>query len=431
MDHTTIIDIGSDKIAVAVATNDAEQAVTRIIGFASSPSKGIKKSQIIDINEASKSLENALNQAERMAGGRISNAHLVVGGPNILSLNSHGVVAVNYQTNDISEEDIERVVESAKAVSLAANREIIHVLPREFIVDGQGEIKNPVGMNGVRLEVNTHIVTASSISLNNIRKVCTMLGIDIESFIFSGLASAYATLNETEKELGCMLLDIGAGTTDLCSYADNAITYTGVVPVGARNVTNDISAGLRVSLESAEKLKRFLYTLEQKQKEKHEENELIADSGTINIASLRLPEKLTSVPSSELVEGILFPRIDEMVDMIAQELRQNELLSRIPAGFVITGGGTYTPYLQERMRLRFNLPVRTAKPPLLSGIADELAHPEYAALVGALLYTKDQVEVGGKSSFSLPSMPKIPGINVQKAVKSVGSFFKNFIPGGK
>lgn len=425
-DHITVIDIGSEKIAVAVATREQDGAQLRIIGFASTPSKGIKRSQIIDINEATKTLETALNQAERMAGGRLSAAHLVIGGPNITSLNSHGVVAVNYQTNDIGEEDIGRVVDSAKAVSLAAHREILHVLPREFIVDGQGDIKNPVGMNGVRLEVNTHIVTASSIALNNIRKVCNLLGIDIQGLVFSGLAAATATLNDTEKELGCLSLDIGAGTTDLCVFTESAVTYTGVVPVGARNVTNDISAGMRVSLESAERIKRYLYSVEEKQRQKTDDGDIF-DVTALNFASLRLPEKLTTVSYTSLVENIIFPRIDEMLDMIEDEIKAHELKGKIPAGIIITGGGTCTPYLQERMRVRLNLPVRTAKPPLLSGIADELTQPEYAALIGGLMYARDNA--GKEGGLSFPSIAL--GDSMKKGLSSLTSFLKNFIPGGK
>jgi len=423
MDQIAIIDIGSDKIGTAVAAIDKETGSPRIIGFSAVPSKGIKKSQIIDINEASKSLDESITQAERMAGNRINRAIVVVGGPNIQSLNSHGVVAVNYQTNDIQEEDIERVIESARAVSLATTREIIHVLPKEFIVDGQGEIKNPIGMNGVRLEVNTHIVTASTISLNNIRKVCSMLGIDIEGFVFSGLAASYAMLSETEKEIGCMLLDIGAGTTDICVYCDNAVVYTGVIPLGARNVTNDISAGLRISLESSEKVKRYLYQY----KDKHPED----TEDEISIASLHLTEKMQNISKKELVEGIIYPRLDELLDFLEREIRQNELIGKMPAGIILTGGGMSTPYLRERMADRFSLPVRTGTPKLLGGVADELTQPEYAALVGAMLFSKDMSSKQG-GSFTMPELPKIfSGGAVKEQFSQVVSFFKNFIPGSK
>ncbi len=423
MDQIAIIDIGSEKIGTAVATIDEKNAsAPRVIGFAAMPSKGIKKSQIIDINEATKSIEESITQAERMAGNRINHAIVVVGGPNIQSLNSHGVVAVNYQTNDIQEEDIERVIESARAVSLAATREIIHVLPKEFIVDGQGEIKNPIGMNGVRLEVNTHIITASSTALNNVRKVCSLLGVEIDGFVFSGLAASYAILSDTEKELGCLLLDIGAGTTDLCVYADNAVLYTGVVPLGARNVTNDISAGMRISLESSEKVKRYLYQY----KEKHED-----EGDTISIASLHLPEKLDSVNKKELVDGILYPRLDELIDFLEREIRQNELAGKIPAGVVMTGGGMLTPYLRERMSERFSLPVRTGSPKLLGGVADELSQPEFAALVGAMLFSKD-MRGRSSSSFAFPELPQfLSGGAVKEHMSKIVSFFKNFIPGSK
>lgn len=423
MDTITVIDIGSEKIAVATAT--VEEGVNpHVIGFSAEKSKGIKKSHIIDINEATKTLEKAINNTERMAGNRINRATIVIGGPNIMSLNSHGVVAVNYQTNDIQQEDIERVVDSAKAVSLAANREIIHVLPQEFTVDGQGEIKNPVGMNGVRLEVETHIITASAISLNNIRKVCGLLGIDIEGFVFSGIASAQANLTETEKELGCAMLDIGAGTTDICIFSDSSVIHTAVVPVGSRNVTNDISAGLRISIESSEKLKRFLFDYEKKQEEKDEDEE------DINIASLRLSERITTVQKKELIQGIIYPRIDELVELVEKELKHSDILAKIPSGIIISGGGAGTPYLVARLKQSFSLPVRIGVPHVLGGIADELHTPEYSALVGALLYTKDIKEP--RQSFAFPELPNVFGkMEVKENFNKLVDFFKNFIPGSK
>jgi cell division protein FtsA len=422
MSNISSIELGSEKISCAIASIDEQNSQpVRILGFASVASHGIKRAQIVDIQEVTKALEECLNQAERMAGTRINQAVLITSGPNIDSQTSHGIVAVNYQNQDISSDDISRVVESAKAISLASNREIIHVIPTQFIVDGQASIKNPVGMNGVRLEVDTHIISASSINLNNIRKICSLLGVNVGSFVFGGLASAEAVLSDTEKELGCILADIGSGTTDLCVYVDGAIAHTAVIPLGSKNVTSDIAAGLRVSLGSAEKVKLML---------SNKQTDLDKKKDEISFSSLKLPEKIDNVSHKTLVEGIIKPRIEEIAQYIKQELCHLNLKSQTPSGVILTGGGALTPYITSMIKKELGLPVRVAYPTELSGVADELKNPSYAAIVGALLYSEKQEEETSK--IQIPDLGKIfKNFEIQDSLKKGIDFLKSFIPGTK
>lgn len=433
MNNVAAIELGSEKIACAIASIQEEnnKKQLRIIGFASSQSKGIKRAQIIDIQEVTSALENCLTQTERMAGTRINKAILVISGPNIASQTSHGIVAVSYQNRDIQEEDVERAIESAKAISLAANRQIVHVLPKQFIVDGQGGIKNPVGMNGVRLEVETHIITANSTNLGNIQKTCNLLGINVDRFIFSGLASSEAVVNETEKELGCVLIDIGGGTSDLCVYVDGAITHTAVIPLGAKNVTSDIAAGLRISLDSAEKIKLYLAKLNGEDGKKSGSKKNLDSSDELSLASLHLPEQLQTVSRKILVNGIIKPRLEEIAEFVYKELQNFDLKDQTPAGLIITGGGAQTPYLTEVLKKELSLPVRVGFPLELAGISEELTEPRYAALVGALVYSLHEQQQTDKI-FTLPELPSfLKNIELKEGFKKTVDFLKSFIPGVK
>jgi len=435
MSNLISIELGSEKITCTIASSDPQNPKNlRIIGFASVISHGIKRAQIVDIQEVTKSLEECLNQVERMAGTRVNEAILVTSGPNIASQTSHGIVAVNYQNQDISEEDINRTIESAKAISLANNREIIHVIPQQFIVDGQTNIKNPVGMNGIRLEVDTHIISASSINLNNIRKVCSLLGVNVKYFVFAGLASAQAVLTDTERELGCVLVDIGSGASDICVYSDGAIVHTSVLPLGAKNVTSDIAAGLRVSLESAEKIKLFLSNKESGSKQSNQSIKVrktgAESSDEISLESLSIPEKIDIISQKILVDGIIRPRLEEIAQYLKEDLARIKAPVQTPAGIILTGGGALTPYLLETIKKELKMPVRIGLPQELEGVSDELRDPRFAALVGALQYTVTQPEETPR--LSIPNLGKVfKNFEVKEGLQKTIEFFKSFIPGAK
>ena len=248
------VDVGTSKVVTIIATCPPEEPVN-VIGVSSVESRGLRKGHVVDIDDAVGSISRSLEEAERMAGYSIGSAFISVGGSHIASQNSRGVVAVAEPDKEITPNDVNRVFEAAKAINLPSSREILHVLPRGYIVDGQEGIKDPVGMTGVRLEAETHIITSAVTATRNLAKCLDQVGVEIESLVFGGLASSQSVLTETEKELGVILVDIGGGTTDICLYTEGALAYSSVLPVGAKNITNDLAIGLRVSMESAEKIK--------------------------------------------------------------------------------------------------------------------------------------------------------------------------------
>ncbi|KKS80043.1 MAG: Cell division protein ftsA [Candidatus Woesebacteria bacterium GW2011_GWC1_43_10b] len=249
---TAGIELGSSRVATLIAQVATDpvtfESSINIVGVSSVPSQGVKKGQIVDIEETVEAAISSIEAAERMAGYNLDSAYVSLGGAHIGSQNSHGVVAVSDPDGEITGDDVERVIEGASAVSLPSSREVIHVVPREFIVDGEAGVKDAVGMSGVRLEVDTHIITVSSAAMKNLRKAVNEMGIEIEGLVFSGLASAEAVLSSTERELGVVVVDIGGGTTSVAAFIDGEITYSGVIPIGAKNVTNDLAIGLRVSI---------------------------------------------------------------------------------------------------------------------------------------------------------------------------------------
>ncbi len=405
------IDIGSSKIATVVGMASEETDELKIIGFNSTEARGVKKGLVVDIKEATEAVEDSVEKAERMAGHKINRAYAAVGGPHISSLNSHGIVAVSNPQGEINEDDVSRVVEAAKAISLSSTRRIIEVIPRDYIVDGQSGIKNPVGMSGVRLEVETHIITASATNLKNQERILSDLGIENQGFVFSGLASAEAVLTNTEKELGIVLVDIGGGKIDLSIYVDGALSYSSSIPIGARHISNDIAVGLRVSLDSAEKIKIFLSkSLNGKKK-----------TSQINLNELNLPENVSEVSLKTLVDGIIAPRLEEIFKLIFEEIEKSEFGQQIPSGLVITGGGALTIGMLETGKRVVGLPIRLGFSEKVSGLVDEIMNPQYSTTVGLLLY-------GQKDSFVDKDNFKNFGRILKdfKLGSSIGNF-KNFI----
>lgn len=414
------IDIGSSKVATIVGLKAQDSDELRIIGFNSTPSHGVKKGLIVDIDKVTDSVEQSVIRAERMAGHKINKAFVSVGGPHISSLNSHGVVAVSHPQGEISEEDVDRVVEAARAISLSTTRQIIEVVPRDFIVDGQAGIHNPVGMSGVRLEVETHLVTASQTNLKNIERCIADLGIVNEGFIFSGIASSEAVLTETEKELGVGVVDIGGGKIDMSLFVDGSLSYSASIAVGARHVTNDIAVGLRVSLESAEKIKIYLNSVLGKQdKDKKKIDEL-------KLIDLNLPENLSEVSLKTLVDGIISPRLEEIFKFIGEEIEKSGFADQIPSGLIITGGGALTVGMLETGKRVIGLPMRIGLPDRISGLVDEIIDPQFASTVGLLLYGLKQ-DKGDESS--LKNFNRIfRDFSMGGTVGKMKSFLKQFIP---
>lgn len=405
------IDLGSSKITTIIAQVDSEQSVYEsgigVVGVSSVESKGIRKGHIINIEEAVDAIVQSVEAAERMAGYSLDAAFISLGGASVSSQNSHGVVAVSGNQGEIQDLDVDRVIEAASAVSLPTSREVVHIIPREYTVDGEGGVKDPVGMTGVRLEVETHVITTSTASLRNLEKAIDEAGVSIAGVVFEGLASSYSVATPTEKELGCVVVDIGGGTTSIVSYIDGSLSYSGVIPIGAKNVTNDLAIGLRISLDSAERIKLVLST-KQKKGEKEESDEIsLKDSLGLSDKDLEIKK----ISKKTLVEGIIRPRLNEIFTMVRLELEKNGVLGKTPSGVIITGGGAETVGVLESAKRVLALPARIGIPSGVSGLVDDILTPAYACPIGLVLYAVEQGVNEPLTKFSkkikLPSMGKL------------------------
>jgi len=412
------IDIGTTKITTVIASLSLDQEKINVIGVATEPAKGLRKSQIVDIDETIESITQSVEAAERMAGYSIASALVSVSGTHIESLNSKGVVAVAEPEGEIDEQDVARVIEAARAVSLPSAREVLHVIPRDFKVDSQDGVKDPVGMSGVRLEAEAHLVSGSSTAMRNLGKCVAEIGVEVESLVFSGLASAEAVLTPTEKELGVILIDLGGGSASIAVFVDGAFSYSSVLPVGAKNITNDLAIGLRVSLEAAEKIKLALSAL----------NETEPDSDELDVKKLNLNEEVGKLSRKTLVEGIIRPRLNEIFTLVGEELKKSGFGGSTPAGVVVTGGGALTVGLATACKRCLSLPVRLGYPKGLSGLVDEIKSPAYSAAWGLIEYGVKNAK-GIKADSSFKSMGKFIGkIQFKGTVDKIVKLVKSFLP---
>lgn len=370
----TGIDVGSSKITTILATLSPEGKVS-VIGVSNVPSKGIKKGVVVDIDEAVEAIAGSLEASERMAGYAVSSAYVSVDGTHISSLNSHGVVAVAHPEGEITPSDVGRVTEAAQAISIPSSREIIHVVPRGFVVDSQDGVRDPVGMSGIRLEVQTNIISGSTMVMRNLVKCVQQVGVDVEDLVFSGLASSEAVLTDTEKELGAVLVDIGGGTTDLLVFADGSPAYAAVLPIGAQNITNDLAIGLRTSLEAAEAIKAKLST-EANLNDKNVEK-------TMDVSDLGL--EVTTLPKDMLYD-IIKARLTEIFSLVALEVKKSGFQGKLPAGVILCGGGAQTADVVGVAKKVLKVPVRVGTPTGATGLIDEVSGSAFAASIGLLIY---------------------------------------------
>lgn len=380
------LDIGTTKVCAVIGELDEDRV--EIIGVGTSLSHGLRKGVVVNIDSTVKSIENAISEAELMAGVEVSSVFTGIAGGHIKGMNSHGVIAIS-RGREVTQSDVERVIDAAKAVSIPLDREVIHVLPQQFIIDGQDGIKEPIGMSGVRLEVEIHIVTGAVTSAQNIIKCVNRAGFEVEDIVLEPLAAAYAVLTEDEKDLGIVLVDIGGGTTDIAIFIDGSIWHTGVLSIGGDNVTKDISVGLRTPIVEAEKLKIDYGSCM---------SSLIKEGEVITIPSVG-EQKERKLPRQVLAE-IIEPRMEEIFSLINQEIRMTGYENLITSGIVLTGGASMlegTCALAERV---FDLPVRIGTPFGVSGLVDVVNSPLYSTGVGLVNYGMMHKLEGKKTKFS-------------------------------
>ena len=378
------LDIGTSKV-VAIVGEVAPEGGIEVIGIGSHPSRGLKKGVVVNIESTVQSIKRAIEEAELMAGCEIRSVYAGIAGGHIRSLNSHGIVAI--RENEVNHTDVERVIDAARAVAIPADQKILHILPQEFIIDGQEGIKEPVGMSGVRLEARVHMVTGAVSAAQNIVKCVRRCGLEVDDVILQQLASSYAVLTEDEKDLGVCLCDIGGGTTDIAVFAHGAIHHSAVIPIAGDQVTNDIAVALRTPTHHAEDLKiKYACALTQ----------LANPEETIEVPSVgeRPPRRLVRQTLAEVVE----PRYEELFSLVLAELKRSGFENMIAAGIVLTGGGAKMDGAIELAEEVVNMPVRLGSPQYVSGLVDVVRNPIYATGVGLLLFGSEALRNSAQRS---------------------------------
>ena len=365
------LDIGTTKICAVVG--EMLQDEINIIGVGSHPSTGLRKGSVVNIESTVDSIKKAVEEAELMAGCDISSVYVGIAGNHIKGLNSHGIIAI--KGREITDNDVERVIDAAKAIAIPTDREILHVIPQEFIVDDMESIQNPVGMTAIRLEAKVHIVTGAVSSARNVVKCCNKAGLEVCDIALESLASGEAVITDEERELGCIIADMGGGTTDLALFKDNNLRFIFELPLGGHNLTNDISIGLRTPLPEAEKIKIEHGTCVPSK---------VRNGATIEVPAVggREPKKL----SKGILAEILEPRVEELFSLLKQELFSHGLENGFPAGFVLTGGSVVLDGIVEVAESVFNVPVRIGEPNKVGGLKDIVKNPAYATGVGLVLF---------------------------------------------
>jgi len=404
-DHKNIVvalDIGTSKIVALVAEINPEGGFD-IIGMGSHPSRGMKKGAVVNIESTVSAIQRALEEAELMADTKIRDVITGIAGSHIKSFNSHGMVAI--KDKEVQQYDIDRVIETARAVNIPMEQQVLHILEQEFIIDGQGGVRQPLGMSGMRLEVRVHIVTGAVSAAQNIMKCVRRCGLEVRDLMLQPLASADAVLSEDEKELGVCLVDIGGGTTDLAVFTDGAIKLTSVIPIAGDQVTNDIAMALRTPTKDAEDIKiRHGVALRQ----------LANASDMIEVPGVgdRDPRQL----SLQTLANVIEPRVEELYSLVQRELRTAGLEELLSSGIVITGGSSLMKGMVELGEEVFHLPVRVGLPSYAGGLSEVVRNPRYATAVGLLIAANDQMKRDQHA--------RIQGVAVKDVFERMKNWFK-------
>jgi cell division protein FtsA len=373
------LDIGTTKICALVGEM-TDQGV-EIIGVGSHPSQGLRKGVVINIEATVNSVRRAVGEAGLMAGCEVHTVFTSISGGHVKAFNSHGIVAV--KNKEVTQRDLERVIDAAKAVAIPMDREVLHVLPQDYIVDDQDGIKDPLGMSGVRLEAKVHIVTGAVASAQNIIKCCNRTGLNVAEVVLAPLAAAEAVLTDEQRELGVVLVDMGGGTTDIAIYHDGTVKHTAVLSIGGNHVTNDIAAGLRAPFNDAERLKqRYGYATAA----------MVTGDERVDVPSVA--GKSAGTVSRQILCEIIEPRLDEIFELVQKEIAKSGLEGSLASGMVVTGGSMLLPGAVEMAERCLGLPVRLGVPTHVGGLVDIIDNPVYAVGVGLVLHGMRRQERG-------------------------------------
>ncbi len=400
------LDVGSSKIRTVVGVVEDKKNVVNIIGIGISPSNGVRKGMITDIEEAVSNITASLEDAERMSGEHIHRVFVGFSGPHIETFDSRGVIAINNPNSEITEDDVDRVLEAARAVSLPSNREILRIIPKSFGIDSQQGIKYPVGMTGIRLEVQAHIISSMNASIRNLEKCLNETGVDIEEILPSSLACVEAVLDKKQKELGVLLVEVGACSTNIALYEEGSIIHSAVIPVGGEHVTNDLAIGLRSSIETAERVKIEYGTCIPDD---------VSDREDIDLSEISKIDNHT-VQKKE-VSKIIEARYHEIFMMIRDELHKVGRDGMLPAGAVLCGGAVKIPGMVDLARDCLQLPVQIGSPRNIEGIIDRIDDPSFMSVIGLLHF-----------GHRYGSVPPFFQFDFKNIFSSFGGFLKKLIP---
>jgi cell division protein FtsA len=406
-DNTIVgLDIGTSKIRTVIATIDAREMLPNVVGAGVSPSSGLRKGAIVDVNETIAAITASLEDAERMSGQPIHHAVIAVGGSHLAAQNSRGVIAVPHG-GEITVSDVERVLEAAQAVNIQPNRQILHVVPKSYTVDDQHDIRNPLGMTGVRLEVEAHIITGLTPALKNLENAVHQSGVDVDDFVPASLAAAEAVLSKRQKELGVVSIDIGASSTSIAVYEEGAILGTFVLPIGGDAVSNDVAIGLKTSVDTAEKLKIEYGSCNPVE---------ISERETVDLSAISKTD--SQVIERKTLAEIIQARYHEIFTMVNEKLATLQRDGQLPAGAVLTGGAAKIPEVIGLAREVLSLPVQIGFPTDIDGVVDRIDDPAYATAIGLILFGAK----GPTRSYG------VGNVDFSKAFGNVKHFFKKLLP---